>query len=65
MNQETPDLQNRIRELGPWHFDLELAHGVRTGDSTNRDRSNTGAVSMVHTEHAFKDMMRTVWPDGL
>lgn len=58
-------LEQRVRDLSPWHIDIEVVPGLRTGDTQNRDRSKTGAVSLVRTEQSFKDMMRSIYPAGL
>ncbi len=58
-------VEQRVRELAPWHIDIEVRPGLRTGDALSRARTETGAVSLVRTERPFKEMLQSVYPAGL
>jgi hypothetical protein len=58
-------LRREIRDLGPWHLDVEVVPGLRTGDVEPTPEAAAHAVEFVRAEDAFVRMMRRVHPDGL
>ena len=70
-NEHTDDLEKQIaiasdvREREPWHIDVEVVPGVRTGDLIGSHRRSHGPVSFIRTEQPFKEMIRSIYPAGL
>jgi SAM-dependent methyltransferase len=59
-------LETRARELAPWHFDFELAPGLRTADC-NRASYGDPDKEGVHVQDAdgLVPFYRQFYPDGL
>lgn len=70
MHDTTPnaeELRAEIRRLGPWHQDLELAHGVRTGERApgdDPDPLRIGPPGLLEPGRVLVDLMRDVFPNG-
>jgi SAM-dependent methyltransferase len=59
-------LLKQLEALAPWHFDLEIAHGLRTIQG-NRERYEDAAVrnvAVVRPEE-MEPLLRRVYPEGL
>ncbi|MHC5005445.1 MAG: class I SAM-dependent methyltransferase [Planctomycetota bacterium] len=56
----------RLRELAPWHFDVEVADGLRTvdGNREHYDNSDHRGVRTVDPEH-LRPLLRRLYPNGL
>lgn len=55
----------QLRELAPWHLDVEVAHGVRTRDAAVLDEAATGKVHLVDGRPGFQNLLKMIYPDGL
>lgn len=64
-----PDaLRADIRRLGPWHQDLEIAPGVRTGERDSNeapDPLGVGHAGLVQPVEALTQIARDIFADGL
>ncbi len=58
-------LRRQIHDLSPWHLDIEVVPGLRTGDAASFEVAAAQNVSFVHGEDEFKTLMRSVYPSGL
>lgn len=63
MSTTAQDILSEIRSLGPWHLDVEVAPGVRTGNVTPAGSDNDG-VSIVDPEE-IRPLLAALYPDGL
>jgi len=65
----TPEqLRSEIRRLGPWHQDLEIAPGVRTGERGSDDGSDpldVGHSGLLRPVEILAQVTRDIFPDGL
>ncbi len=63
---EQQALRAEIARLGPWHHDVEVAPGVRTGDPVPRaDGSETRPVPMLRPREHLHTIIQAVYPHGL
>jgi tRNA (mo5U34)-methyltransferase len=62
----TGDLRDRIIRLGPWHHDVEVAPGIRTGDPAPAGMYPTelGTPSLIDPERSLADLLGGVYPEG-
>lgn len=64
----TPEeLRAEIRRLGPWHQDLEIAPGIRTGErapDADPDPLGVGQPGMLEPGRVLSILMRDVFPSG-
>jgi tRNA (mo5U34)-methyltransferase len=62
------ELRAEIERLGPWHEDLEIAPGVRTGERKPRLDDPTGVAparcGLVPAAKAMEVIARALFPDG-
>ena len=58
-------LRRQIHDLSPWHLDIEVVPGLRTGDAASFEVAAAQNVSFVRGEDEFKTLMRSVYPSGL
>jgi tRNA (mo5U34)-methyltransferase len=71
MSDTPPDpeaLRAEIRRLGPWHQDLEIAPGVRTGERApddDPDPLGVGASGIVQPDKLIHVAFRFIYPNGL
>lgn len=60
------ELRAEIRRLGPWHQDIEIAPGVRTGERSPGEADPLGVGGRVVPTDLFMDeFIPKVFPDGL
>lgn len=64
----TPDdLRAEIRRLAPWHQDLEIAPGIRTGERApddDPDPLGVGDPGILQPDHILRMLLRDVLPAG-
>jgi tRNA (mo5U34)-methyltransferase len=71
MDDRTPspeELRAEIRRLVPWHHDLEIAPGVRTGErAADDDRDPLGVASsgLLRPDEVLGPLLRDIFPNGL
>lgn len=60
------ELRAEILRLGPWHYDFEIAPGVRTGAPAppGTYAPELGQPTIISTGH-FTELLKAVYPDGL
>lgn len=61
------ELRAEIRRLGPWHQDLEIAPGVRTGErgpDESPDSLGIGHGVILQPGQVLTSLMRDVFPNG-
>lgn len=61
-------LRAEIRALGPWHHDLEIAPGIRTGErhpDESADPLGVGNSGLLEPEEILASLIRDIFPDGL
>jgi SAM-dependent methyltransferase len=65
MNNE--ELRQALIRLGPWHHDVEIAPGVRTGDASFAGAPNpaAGSPTVVDPERDMRLLIGDIYPDGL
>lgn len=63
----TDALREEIRRLGPWHHDIRIAPGIRTGEVVKDVvyPPSFGSVTMIQPERWIDRLIREVYPDGL
>lgn len=63
----TETLKQRIKELGPWHHNVELRPGLSTLAIAGAGGhvEGRGPVRMVQDEKNFKGLMQALYPGGL
>lgn len=60
------DLREQIRQLGPWHHDIEVADGIRTGEFARAGIApELGKVELIRPDVYLPLMLADVFPDGL
>jgi tRNA (mo5U34)-methyltransferase len=61
------DLRAEIVRLGPWHHDVEIAAGIRTGEPAPPGRypPQLGSPTVVRPELWMASLLEDVFPDGL
>jgi SAM-dependent methyltransferase len=61
------ELTAEIIRLGPWHHDVEVAPGLRTGEITRSAAyaSALGVPSVIHPESLFTRLAGELFPNGL
>lgn len=67
LNPDAAALRAEIRRLGPWHQDLEIAPGVRTGERApddDPDPLGVGSPGMLEPRKVLDVLMRDVFPNG-
>lgn len=66
MTTEIQTLRDRIAALGPWHHDVEVVPGVRTGAEPERWRSDaqSGSPSLIDPWQAIA-VLDPLFPNGL
>lgn len=60
------EVQEQVRALGPWHFDIEIANGVRTKDFNraaygNVDLDKVGVIDPLE----MKELLQLILPGGI
>ena len=65
MTDSRTDLRAEIARLAPWHHDIEVAPGVRTGGAGGGGEGDWGVVSTIRPDLLFPFFMSEVFPDGL
>jgi SAM-dependent methyltransferase len=60
-------MRAEIRRLGPWHHDVEVVPGIRTGEVTKGIvyPPSFGRVSVIQPELWMSDLVKDVFPQGL
>jgi tRNA (mo5U34)-methyltransferase len=60
-------LMQRARDLGPWHFDFEIAPGIRTGALTGNDHSDPDKriAPAIDPYHMHEQFFKKYYPHGL
>jgi tRNA (mo5U34)-methyltransferase len=61
-------LRAEIRSLGPWHHDLEIAPGIRTGErqpGEGADPLGVGGSGLLQPEEILASLMGDIFPNGL
>jgi SAM-dependent methyltransferase len=60
------ELLAQLKDLAPWHFDLEVAEGVRTSDGNKDDYENDDHqhVSVINP-FELEPLLRRIYPEGL
>ncbi|HEX2831584.1 MAG TPA: methyltransferase domain-containing protein [Thermoanaerobaculia bacterium] len=63
----TADLRAEIARLGPWHHDVEVSDGIRTGDvvRTPQRSAEFGEVSLIRPDRILPRVLADVYPAGL
>ncbi len=66
MTKDFQTLRDEIAALGPWHHDIEVAPGVRTGAEPERWRRDdeTGSPSLIDPMRAMA-VLDPIFPNGL
>ncbi|MEM7455645.1 MAG: methyltransferase domain-containing protein [Planctomycetota bacterium] len=63
------ELESRIRELGPWHHDIQLTDELSTGGVFSPDgtlkRVNNEGVSLISPRTRFHAELKTLFPRGM
>ena len=60
------ELRDEIVRLGPWHHDVEVFPGVRTGEPPPRDYPpELGTPSIIQPGEAIERLVEAVYPEGL
>lgn len=62
MDVSERELRAEIERLGPWHHDVEVAPGVRTGDVAS---SGPDSPSVIQPEHSMALLVQDAFPGGL
>jgi tRNA (mo5U34)-methyltransferase len=64
----TPDeLRAEILRLGPWHYDIEIAPGIRTGAgsvSAGSYAPELGTPTVIHPQQMMEHLATELFPDG-
>lgn len=61
------ELRHIIEHLGPWHHDVEIVPGVRTGDyEPSGDPSpEIGTPSLIQPDYTLEKLVGDIYPEGL
>lgn len=62
------ELRLEIRRLAPWHQDVEISPGVRTGERAPDDDPDplaVGSPGMIQPDRAIAFIVREIFPAGL
>lgn len=64
---DSRELRDRIGRLGPWHHDVEIAPGVRTGEPAPGFAypAELGTPSLIRPGDALARLVGEVFPEGL
>jgi tRNA (mo5U34)-methyltransferase len=63
---EPDELREEIRRLGPWHHDVEVAPGIRTGDAPlSGERSDGRTPTTNRPEVQIWNIVNDLFPNGL
>ena len=67
LQMDGKELRDRIVRLGPWHHDVEIAPGIRTGDPAPPGTypSDLGTPSVIQPGPAMARLVEEVYPGGL
>ena len=63
MDTTSHDIVSEIRSLAPWHLDVEVEPGVRTGTVTPAEADN-GGVSIINPDE-IRPLLMAIYPEGL
>ncbi len=59
-------VREEIAALGPWHHDVELPGGLRTGDlALARSEPGANAPTLIDPRASLERLVSTIFPDGL
>lgn len=60
-------LRAEIRRLAPWHHDVEVSPGIRTGDyeASATESQESDAVSLIRPDRAVAALVDDLFPGGL
>lgn len=63
----TEDLRAEIARLGPWHHDVAVSDGIRTGDVVRAPQRSAefGEVSLIRPDRILPLVLGDVYPHGL
>ncbi len=61
---------NRIKQLGPWHMNIQLTENLNTGqvfsdDGVVKDRPSNSGVSLLQLRDRWVQLMQKMYPSGL
>lgn len=61
---------NRIKQLGPWHMNIQLTENLNTGqvfsdDGVVKDRPSNSGVSLLQLRDRWVQLMQKMYPEGL
>lgn len=64
------DIIRQIKEMGPWHMNIELDNGLNTGQSfseagLNLDLSKNEGITLLQMRDSFLSRIDKIYPDGL
>lgn len=67
---ESAALLEQIRQLGPWHMNIQLTESIFSGEAfasggAIRDRERNKGVSLLNLRDYFLDKLRRIYPDGV
>src|SRR5688500_8684696 len=64
---DTEALRAEIARLAPWHYDIEVAPGVRTGERQPAGAwpAELGTPNVIRPARGFAILAGEVWPEGL
>jgi SAM-dependent methyltransferase len=66
---EPRQLRQELIRLGPWHYQVEVAGGVRTGDVAGdivrTDGDGLGTIAFLDVREEFQGNLLDVYPEGL
>jgi hypothetical protein len=62
-------MEDQIRDMGPWHHDIQIHEDFFVGDVFGDDakigRANNDGVSLIEPKDKFDERLKGVYPDGL
>lgn len=61
------ELREEILRLGPWHHDVEIRDGIRTGEPVPAGTyaQELGTPSLLNPQRVLSSLVREVYPEGL
>jgi 2-polyprenyl-3-methyl-5-hydroxy-6-metoxy-1,4-benzoquinol methylase len=63
---EQERLRRELRELAPWHLDVEVRDGVRTADAADTQvKPEFGSVSFLDAGPSYRALVNRLYPAGL